>query len=177
MQYLPGVLYFSGSSLNTTIPSFWLIDANISPDLIMSNMYFSASCGPFKCTLFATSANDSVKNVCVNRWMFFLYNDAATCFTRPKLTSRTNTSRCLMMTLWTSSLCDVSYAEARSMYAWLRGFTNREITCDEYFGILLIFPSKINDTKMYFLYDSSIMYDMASAGVEIATSKKYKARS
>ncbi len=35
---ISGVLYFSGSSLNTTIPSFWFIDANISPDLIWKRM-------------------------------------------------------------------------------------------------------------------------------------------
>lgn len=31
---ISGVLYFWGSSLNTTMPSFWLIAAKISPDLI-----------------------------------------------------------------------------------------------------------------------------------------------
>lgn len=32
-----GVLYFWGLSLNTTMPSFWLIEAKISPDLIYEN--------------------------------------------------------------------------------------------------------------------------------------------
>lgn len=54
---------------------------------------------------------------------------------------------------------------------------NREMTWDEYFGIGTTFPCSISDTRMYFLYDSSIMCDMARAGVETATSKKYSARS
>nr|CAH7724732.1 unnamed protein product [Callosobruchus chinensis] len=43
--------------------------------------------------------------------------------------------------------------------------------------IVHTFPCNNNDTKIYFLYASSMMCETACAGVVIATSKKYSALS
>lgn len=85
--------------------------------LTMFRMYRSASAGPDSCTLLATSASDSVRKVFVRRWMFFLYSDDTTCFTRPMLVSRRNESRYLLTTFRTSSLLELLYALDRSWYA------------------------------------------------------------
>lgn len=42
---------------------------------------------------------------------------------------------------------------------------------------MITFPWRMSDTSIYFLYDSSMMWETAEDGVVRATSNEYKARS